>query len=117
MDSIFPDSVKAILLGLIAAVFVLGRLAHAFPDVAWLQVFRLPVRQMSEEERRRRRRSANRLAGLEMILAGIVLPLLYFASTIMMFSEPKPIPLIIVTVCSVFCIGLGVWIFVRNWRS
>ena len=61
MEKPFPDSVKAILFGLIVIVFVLSRFAVAFPDVAWLQVFRLPARQMSGEERARRRRSANRL--------------------------------------------------------
>lgn len=115
METFFPDSVKAILLGLIAMVFVLSRLARWFPHVAWLQVFRLPVIQMSEEQKAKRRRSGNRMAGLEMVLAGIVLPLLYFGSTIMFFSEPKTIPTIIVAACSVLCIALGIWIFVRNW--
>ena len=115
METFLPESVKAILLGLIAIAFVLSRLARWFPDVAWLQVFRLPVIQMSEEQRAERRRSGNRMAGLEMVLAGIVLPLLYFASTIMSFSEPQTIPTIIVTACSVLCIALGIWIFVRNW--
>ena len=70
---------------------------------------------MSEEQRKRRRRSGNRLAGMEMVLAGVVLPLLYFASTIMFFNEPKMLPTIIVMACSIVCITLGIWIFVRNW--
>lgn len=117
MEKLFPDSVKAILFGLIAIVFVLSRFAVAFPDVAWLQVFRLPVRQMSDEERARRRRSANRLAGLQIILAGILLPFLYLVSNVFMFSEPKPLALTIVTACSIACIALGIWIFVKNWRA
>lgn len=117
MEKLFPDSVKAILFGLIAIVFVLSRFAVAFPDVAWLQVFRLPVRQMSDEERARRRRSANRLAGLQIVLAGIILPFLYLVSTVFMFNEPKPLALTIVTACSIACIALGVWIFVKNWRA
>ncbi len=115
METFLPDSVKAVLLGLIATVFVLSRLARWFPHVAWLQVFRLPVIQMSEKQRVKRQRSGNRLAGLELVLAGIVLPLLYFASTIMFFNEPKTIPTIIVSACSVLCIALGIWIFIRNW--
>jgi hypothetical protein len=106
--------VKAILLGVIAVVFVLSRLARARPDITWLQVFRLPVIQMSEQERTRRRRSANRMAALEIILAGFVLPLVYFISTVMFFNEPKTIPVIIVTGCSILCIALGIWIFARN---
>jgi uncharacterized membrane protein YqjE len=115
METFFPDSVKAVLLGLIAVAFVLSRLACWFPHVAWLQLFRLPVIQMSEEQREKRRRSGNRMAGLEMVLVGIGLPVLYIASTIMFWSDPQPIPLIIVITCSVICIAVGIWIFVRNW--
>ena len=115
MESFLPDSVKAILLGLIAIVFVLNRLARRLPHVDWLQYFRLPVVEMSEEQRAKRQRSGNRMAGLEMVLAGIVLPLLYFASTVMMFSGPEPIAASIVAVISVACIAVGIWLFVRNW--
>jgi hypothetical protein len=115
MDAFLPDTVKAILLGLIAIMFVLSRLARWFPHVAVLQVFRLPVIQMSEAERERRRRSGNRMAGLEIVLAGLALPFLYFASTIMLFTEPTAIATMIVTACSLLCIALGIWIFVRNW--
>jgi hypothetical protein len=114
MEVFLPDTVKAILLGLIAIVFALAWLARRLPHVAWLRIFRLPVVQMSEEERVRRRRSANRLAALEMVFAGLALPLLYFVSTVMFFSEPKTGPTIIVSACSILCIALGIWIFVRN---
>jgi len=115
MEAFLPKSVKAILLGLIAIGFVLSRLARWFPQTAWLQVFRLPVIQLSEEQMEKRRRSGNRMAGLEMVLAGVVLPPLYFASTVMFFSEPQTMPTIFVTACSVLCIALGIWIFVLNW--
>lgn len=55
------------------------------------------------------------MAGLEMVLAGVVVPLLYFASTVMFFSELKTMLTIVVSACSVLCITLGIWIFVRNW--
>ena len=115
METVLPESVKAILLGLIATAFVLSRLARWFPQIAWLQVFRLPLMQMSEEQKAKRRRSGNRMAGLEMVLAGIVLPLIYFGSTIMFFSELQAIPTIIVTVCSAMCIAIGTWLFARNF--
>jgi hypothetical protein len=114
LEAFFSSTVKAILLGLIAIVFLLNRLARARPDIGWLQVFRLPVVQMSEEERERRRRSANRMGALELILAGFALPAVYFISTIMFFSEPSTIPVIIVSACAVFCIGVGIWILARN---
>ena len=115
METFLPDSIKTILLGLIAIAFLLSRLAHWFPQVAWLQIFRLPVMQMSAEQREKRQRSGNRMAGLEMVLAGVVLPLLYFGTTIMFFSEPQTIPMIVVIACSALCIAFGIWNFVRNW--
>jgi len=115
METFLPASVKAILLGLIAVAFVLSRLAHWFPQVAWLQIFRLPVIKMSGQQREKRRRFGNRMAGLEIVFAGVMLPLVYFGSTIMFFSEPQTIPTIIVTACGALCIALGIWVFVRNW--
>jgi hypothetical protein len=114
MESIFPRWVNAILLGLIAVAFVMNRLSRQLPHVAWLQWFRIPVIQMSEEQRERRRRSGNRMAALEIVLMGLALPAVYFLSTIMFFSEPKTIPTVIVTACSLLCISLGIWIFARN---
>ncbi len=114
MEAFLSDTIKAILLGLIAIAFVLNRLSRRLPHIAWLQFFRLPAVQMSEEERARRRRSGNRMAGLEIVLAGVVLPPLYFVSTIMLFNEPETITMIIVGAISVACIAAGIWIFVRN---
>jgi hypothetical protein len=114
MEAFLPDIVKKILLVLIAIAIVLFWLARRLPEVAWLQVFRLPAIPLSEEQKHRRRRSANRQAALEMMVAGLALPLLYVASTVMMFNDLKTIPMIIVTACSVLCIAIGIWIFVRN---
>ena len=114
MTAFFSSTVKAILLGLIAIAFLLNRLARAHPDVAWLQLFQFPVVQMSEEQRTKRRQSANRLAGLEMIVAGFALPLVYFISTVIFFNEPKTVPTVIVSACSILCIAIGVWVFARN---
>jgi len=114
MGAILPDKLKAILLGLLAIAFLLGWLARAFPQIAWLQVFRLPGIKMSEEQRARRRRSANRLAAMEIIVAGLALPLVYTVATVMTFNEVKTTPMIIVNTCAVLCIVVGIWIFVRN---
>jgi hypothetical protein len=114
MDLFLSSTVRAILLGVIVVAFGLNRLARAFPDVTWLRVFRLPEREMSEQEKARRRRSANRLAGMEMVIAGLVLPLLYFIPTFMMFNEPKPVPMLVVGALSLGCIAVGIWMFARN---
>ena len=116
MESFLPDSVKALLLGLVAAVFVLSRLSYRFPDVAWIQHFRLPIRQLSEEEKRRQRRRASLMAGMEIILAGLVLPLLYIAAKVMMFNEPTTLGMAIVVGCSLACIVIGIWVIVRSFR-
>lgn len=114
MEAFLPDTVKAVLLGLLAIAFALAWLARALRHVAWLQVFRLPAVQMTEEQRAKRRRSANRQTALEIIVAGLALPLLYLVSTVMMFNDFKTLPMIIVSAVSVSCIGLGTWILARN---
>lgn len=114
MDTFFSDTVKAVLLGILAVGFGLNRLARAFPDTEWLQWFRLPTPEISEEERQRRRRRANRSAAVELGLAGLALPLAYFIPTIMLFNEPKPLAMAIVGACSLGCIALAVWLFVKN---
>jgi hypothetical protein len=116
MESFLPKSVQALLLGLLVVGFALTRLARWFPDIEWLQVFRLPELQMSEEQKARRRRSANRWAGLEIIFAGLVLPVLYVGSKVMMFNEPTTAGLIIVSACSLLCFIAGIWVLVRNLR-
>ena len=114
MEAFLPDSVKAILLGLLVIALALAWLARRHPGVAWLQVFRLPAIPLSEEQKAKRRRTANRLAALEIMVAGLALPLLYVLSTVMMFNDFKTIPTMIVGVCSVLCFALGIWLFARN---
>ena len=115
MAMFLSPTLKAILLGLIAVVFGLSRLARAYPRIGWLQVFRLPERQMSEEERARRKRAENRRAGLEIILAGFVLPLVYFGLGVMFFTEPSGLEVTIVGLLSVLFIGGGIWVLARNF--
>jgi len=114
MEAFLPDSAKAILLGVLAIAFTLAWLARAHPEVAWLQVFRLPAFQLSEEQKARRRRIANGLTALEFMVAGLALPLLYVVSTVMMFNNFKTLPTIIVCTCSLLCFAMAIWILVRN---
>jgi hypothetical protein len=110
-------AIQAILLGVIVVAFGLNRLARALPDVEWLQAFRLPALQLTEEQKARRRRRAGLMAGVEIILAGLVLPLLYVASKVMMFNGPTTLGLIIVAACSLACIGIGLWLMIRSARA
>lgn len=114
MEAFLPDTVKVVLLVVLAVAFAMAWLARKHPHVPWLQAFRLPDTQLSEEQKAKRRRTANRLAALEIMVAGLALPLLYLVSTVLLFNEPKTIPMIIVSACSVLCIALGIWIFARN---
>ena len=98
-----------------AVAFGLNRLARAYPSVGWLQVFRLPERQMSEAEKARRKRAENRRAGLEIILAGFVLPLVYFGLGMVFFTEPSGLEIAIVGLLSVLSIGGGIWVLARNF--
>lgn len=111
---IFSDNAKAVLIAVMGLLFLLSRLAVRFPATGWLQIFRLPERQMSEAEKLRHKRAGNRLAGAELVLAGLVLPVLYLGLKLMFFSEPQLIPMIIVGACSLACISAGVWVLVRN---
>jgi hypothetical protein len=116
VELFIPDSVKAIVATLVVVLFVLSRLAHRFPDVDWLQHFRLPIRHLSEEEKRRQRRRGNLMAGMQIILAGMVLPLLYIAAKVMMFNEPTTLGMAIVGGCSLACIVIGSWVIARSFR-
>ncbi|HYV25340.1 MAG TPA: hypothetical protein VE969_08900 [Pyrinomonadaceae bacterium] len=115
MAMFLSTTVKAILLGLIAVAFGLNRLARAYPSVGWLQVFRLPERHMSEEEKAWRKRAENRRAGLEIILAGFGLPLVYFGLGMVFFTEPSTLEIVVIGLLSVLFIGGGVWLLARNF--
>lgn len=103
---------QIVLLLLLGAVFALRSLASRFPQVSWLQMFRLP--QLSEAQRAKQRRRGNVMAGLELILAGIVLPLGYVALTVMMFNDFTAAGVLVVAAGSMACIGFGVAAFWRN---
>ena len=116
MDSFLPDSIKALLGSALVIAFVLNRAAPAFPHIRWLQYFRLPTAELTKVERDRRRRAGNRHAGLEMAGFGLILPVLYFASTVILFNEPGALELVIVGLISLAFVALGIWLFVRNLR-
>jgi hypothetical protein len=107
-------AVQVVLLAIMTILFVLNRLARARPHVAWLQAFRLPERYLSEEQKLARRRAGNRMAAVELMLLALVLPIVYVGSTVMFFSDIKPVTLALVGACSAFLLGLGIWLLVRN---
>jgi hypothetical protein len=108
------QKIQLVLVAILALVFGLSALSRRFPDVAWLYVFRYERPQLSDAQRDLMRRRSNIYAGIELILMGIALPMLYAAVTMMFFSEVTTMATILVLAGSVFCIGLGV---TGIWRS
>jgi hypothetical protein len=101
-------TVQLVLVGIIVVLFGASALARRFPDIGWLQVFRYDPPQLSEEQRALMRRRSDINSGIQLILLGIGLPLIYVASTIMFFNDFEAIPTVLVVAGSVVCIGLGV---------
>jgi hypothetical protein len=110
-------TVQLVLASLLAVLYGLSALSRRFPHVNWLQVFRYDPPQLSEAQRARMRRRGDITAGLELILLGIGLPLLYVALTVMFFNNFTAMATILVFAGSALCIGLGVAGIWRNRRS
>src|SRR5881628_540929 len=77
-------TVQLVLVGFLAVLFGMSALSRRFPHIAWLQLFRYNAPRLSEEQRANLRQRANVHAGIELILLGIVVPMVYFASTVIM---------------------------------
>jgi hypothetical protein len=110
-------TLQLVLAGLIAMVFALSALSRRFPDVTWLQAFRYNPPHLSQEQRARMRRRANIQAGIELILVGVVLPMLYVAVTVMFFNDFTTTATALVVTGSLLCISLGLTAIWRNRRS
>lgn len=110
-------TIQLVLVGLLVAVLGLSALSRRFPHVAWLRVFRYDAPRLSAQQRATIRQRSNIHAGIELILMGIVLPLLYVAGTVMFFNNFSRAATTVVCAGSAFCIGLGVAAIWRNRRS
>jgi hypothetical protein len=111
------DKIQLILGGIVAVLFGLSALSRRFPQIAWLQHFYFERPQLSEEQKAKMGRRAAILAGLQLILLGIVLPMGYVVLTLMMFNDITRKAMSIVLTGSVVCIGLGVTAIVRGYRA
>lgn len=103
-----------ILVGLLAFVFGLSALARRFPHVVWLQVIRYDPPQLSEAQRVMIRRRSDLYAGVELMLLGIALPMVYASLTMMFFNELTTTAVTLVLAGSALCIGLVV---TATWQS
>jgi NADH:ubiquinone oxidoreductase subunit K len=102
--------------GLLVVLFGLSALSRRFPHIAWLQLFRYNAPQLSDEQRAKMRRRANIHAGIELILLGIVVPMVYFVSTVMFFNEPTAGGMAIALGSAAVLIALGITAIWRNRR-
>lgn len=113
MDAFLPEWLKIVVGTLVIVGFVLTRAARRYPDVEWLRAFRF-TDHLTPAQRERRRRSANVRAAAELILLGFVIPIGYFALTLMTWSDFSPGITMAVAACSVTCVAVGAWI---AWRG
>jgi hypothetical protein len=111
------DRIKLVCGGVFALLVGLSALARRFPHVAWLQVFRYSPPPLSEAEQARMRRRSDVHTGVQFILMGIALPLLYGAATVMFFNDFTIAATTLVLAGSVLCIGLGATAIWRSRRS
>jgi len=109
-------TVQLVLVGFLAVLFGMSALSRRFPHIAWLQLFRYNAPRLSDEQRANLRQRANVHAGIELILLGIVVPMVYFASTVIMFSEPTVTGTTISLTSALLLIGLGTAAIWRNRR-
>jgi hypothetical protein len=110
-------TVQLALGGLLAVVFGLSALSRRFPHVAWLRSFRYNTPRLSEEQQARIRHRANIHAGIELILLGIVLPLIYIGGSVMFFNSITPLETALVLVGSLVLITLGATAIWRDRRK
>jgi hypothetical protein len=111
---------QLVVVGLFALLFALSALSRRFPHVAWLQHFRYARPRLSDEQRAKMRQQANVYAGVELILLGIVVPIAYFALTVMMFNEPTMLGTTLAFGSALVLISLGsvaIWTNRRRARE
>lgn len=110
MEEHSPLEITVAVIGLLFVA--LTQLARKRPDIEWLRHFRLP--ELPEAVRERHRKRSERIAGAEMILVGLLLPIGYLVLTVMTFNSIDPLWLTGVIAASVLCIGLGIYALVKN---
>ena len=94
-------------------IFVLSRVAPGHPRLAWLRKLKLEDRR-SEEQKRRARQSAQVMGGLQLIVLGLSLPLLYVGSTVIMWGDLSSAFLNGTMAVAVLIIIAGITVIVRS---
>ena len=101
------ETVKIAIGAPVLIITILSFVARKRPDVRWLQHFNFQA-HLTEEQRARNRKRQNVLVGAELILAGVIIPVGYFALKVMLFKTIDAIELVVVGLLSLLCFGLGI---------
>ena len=108
--------VTEIVLGsLLLLIMVLGWLGRRYPRTAWLRAFNLRAR-LTDDQRNRLQRTVDTNTGLQFILLGLAVPIVYFVLETMLVSESAPRVALFMAAGSLACIVTGLVGVVRARR-
>jgi hypothetical protein len=102
------STIQLIILVVLGVLFGLSALSRRYPHIAWLQAFHIKWPQLSEEQKARMQRRANIQAGIQFILLGFGVPVVYVGSSVMMFSDPSTLGLAISGIIGFVLIVFGI---------
>lgn len=110
------STIQLITLVLLAVLYGLSALSRRYPHIGWLQAFHIKWPQLSEEQKARMQRRANIRAGIQFILLGCGVPVIYVVSSVMTFSDPSTLGLAISGTIGFGVIVLGIIAIWTNRR-
>jgi hypothetical protein len=102
---------------LLGAVVGLSALSRRYPDVGWLQVFRINRPQLTAAQQAQMRRRAAVLSGFQLMLLGLAVPVVYIVSRLMMFNEPTALGLTIAGGSGLVLVVVGLVVIWRGGRT
>lgn len=100
-------TVEIVLSLLVFSAVGLGWLARRKRHVNWLQPFDLQS-YLREDQRRSLRRSSDFTAGVQFVLLGAAIPLVYMFLTRAFFNEVTNLGMVVCGAASLVCIALGI---------
>ena len=110
------STIQLIILSVLGALFGLSALSRRHPHIGWLQAFHIKRPQLSEEQRARMQRRANIHVAIQFTLLGFGVPVVYVASSVLMFNDPSTVGLIISGMIGFALIVLGIIAIWSNRR-
>ncbi|HEV8265719.1 MAG TPA: hypothetical protein VGQ06_12300 [Gemmatimonadales bacterium] len=120
------STIELIILLVLGALVSLSALSRRFPHIGWLQAFHIKWPrlsafhikwpQLSEEQRARIERRRNIRAGIEFILLGLGMPVIYVGSSVMSFGDPSTVGLTISGIIGFALIVIGITTIWSNRR-